>query len=154
MEIFRLLVLIVSINSNCSGFILSDGFVVTAGHCPIEGTANGKSYTVVKRDEETDIMLLKTEVKGKAKFANAVLGEEVTVLGYGGDMIRILTKGHVASVHNGYLLLDITIFKGESGSAVYNKRGKVVGMVVSGVSDGHYNLTVAVPSRVIEGFVK
>ena len=151
---FKLVVLIVSLNSNCTGFILSDGFVVTAAHCPKEGTANGNKFVFVKADTKLDVMLLKTPVKGKAKFAYTQLGEEVSVLGYSGSELQMLTKGHVASFQGDYILLDITVFKGESGSAVFNKRGEIVAMVVGGVSDGHMNLVVALSSAKIRGFVK
>ena len=153
MRIFELLVLVVSLTQSCSGFILKDGYVLTASHCPREGTANGKEILFVKADEAKDILLLKADVKGKISFANAKLGEEVFVAGHFMDL-KLLTKGHVSALSGDYIILDLTTFKGESGSAVYNRSGKVVGMVVGGLTDGQMFLTVAVSSKTLKEFLK
>ena len=151
-EAFRLLVLLISLN-NCSGFILNDNQVLTAGHCSEESIINGMPIKPIKVNKWLDVMLVKAQVKGKAKFADAKLGEAIYIVGFTGDL-RILTRGHVAGFKDEYLYLDILTLKGESGAAVYNLKGQVVGMVVGGLSDGYTSLTVALSTKSIKEFLK
>ena len=109
--------------------VRSDGLILTAAHVlPDDDTIyisiNNKNYTakVVYRDDKKDFALVKVEDKNMpfAKIStNYNKGDVVKVAGFSGEIIYIYDD----------LYLDMKIKRGDSGSAVFNSKGEVVGVV-------------------------
>ena len=56
-------------------------------------------------------------------------GDTVFMFGNPGMLRGILRRGYVSGEGGGLIVTDINIGKGDSGSAVFNERGQVVGIV-------------------------
>lgn len=130
---------------HCSGTAVAPQVVLTATHC-FNGeltrlTVNGQEVSVTKRlDDGADHTLV---VLDKPVFKHHVgvdvrrlrMGEEASMLGNPGPFKAMFRRGLVSGVDNletpvpGVALLDIQIFGGDSGSGVFDARGRLVGVV-------------------------
>lgn len=133
-----------------SGVIVHhDGYVLTAHHV----IANAKRITIVTPgefrapailvsvDAEHDLALLKVETVGLSEaplgYAGAVkLDQEVIAVGYQfGLRETTITRGHVAAVRTRgvqrVFQVDAAVNPGNSGGAVFNRQGEVVGILTT-----------------------
>lgn len=133
-----------------SGVIVHhDGYVLTAHHV----IANAKRITIVTPgefrapavlvsvDAEHDLALLKVETVGLSEaplgYAGAVkLDQEVIAVGYQfGLRETTITRGHVAAVRTRgvqrVFQVDAAVNPGNSGGAVFNRHGEVVGILTT-----------------------
>ncbi len=166
-----------------SGFLVdASGFVLTAGHVAMAKgnrvsarAANGRIYsgTVVEIRPESDMALIKLKgYLGKAvtPVADNCVARGSTVFSLGkphaqGDTARI---GQLEAMHFGRavqygkfgyadaMVLHMNTQKGESGGPLFDERGRLIGMVVSTLSDGNglpLNLAHAVPATSLAGFL-
>ena len=136
-----------------SGVIISeDGYIVTNNHV-IDGAneisvtlKSGKDYkaTLVGTDEKTDIAVLKINASGltPATFGDSdsvVVGEQIVVIGnplgsLGGSVTTgiISATGREIEVENmtmTLLQIDAAVNPGNSGGALFNLNGELVGVV-------------------------
>lgn len=126
-----------------SGFILRDGYVMTAAHLWHKKGVQvyksphkwDKDYEVAKEvyyDKDDDLMILKVPwVKGSVSFApyKPSLGEEVYNLGFtSGDPMMFVGRVAYHNYAKRTIELDIGSSLGASGSAIFNRKGEVVGM--------------------------
>lgn len=146
-----------------SGVVLNDdGYIVTNAHVlDAEGyhdvhTADGKIYsaTIVGRDAKTDIAVLKVNsstlvpaVLGDSD--EVVVGEEVVAIGNPAGLTGTVTNGIVSAV-NREIRSDTTGFEmnciqtnaaispGNSGGALVNMYGQVIGITSSKYVSGFY----------------
>lgn len=145
-----------SLAGSGSGIILSeDGFIVTNHHV-IEGADKiavtlysesgmneNDSYvaTLVGSDSTTDIALLKINATGlpKASFINSddvLVGETVYAIGNPGgiELSTSITQGLVSGLNRyigsfGYIQTDVAVNPGNSGGALVNVHGQVIGII-------------------------
>ena len=133
-----------------SGVIVHhDGYVLTAHHV----VANAKRITIVTPgefrapavlvsvDAEHDLALLKVETVGLSEaplgYAGAVkLDQEVIAVGFQfGLRETTITRGHVAAVRTRgvqrVFQVDAAVNPGNSGGAVFNRQGEVVGILTT-----------------------
>ncbi|MBS0170265.1 MAG: SUMF1/EgtB/PvdO family nonheme iron enzyme [Nitrospira sp.] len=133
-----------------SGVIVHhDGYVLTAHHV----IANAKRITIVTPgefrapailvsvDAEHDLALLKVETVGLSEaplgYAGAVkLDQEVIAVGFQfGLRETTITRGHVAAVRTRgvqrVFQVDAAVNPGNSGGAVFNRQGEVVGILTT-----------------------
>lgn len=166
-----------------SGVIIrEDGYIVTnnhvvAGATEIEVTLNNnKSYsaTIIGTDPATDIALIKVDAKGlpTVKFADSDqlrLGEWVLAIGspLGEELRSTITAGIVSakgrSMPNydgefkieSFIQTDAAVNPGNSGGALVNKAGELVGINTAIVSTtGSYTgYAFAVPSNIVSKVV-
>ena len=132
-------VLIVTGNDHAgTGFVYKDGYILTAAHLYHKklylGKKDGPKLEVVKRDEKLDLMILKGDVKGSVKFADAVLDGETLTESYTLGFLTII-HGRVCAIFENGILLDSNLMHGSSGAPVF-QNGKVIGLVSRFVVDG------------------
>jgi len=92
-----------------------------------------------------------------------VLGEEVFIIGasFGKEQFPSVTKGIVSCVgfnipvfgDKMLLKVDAASCPGNSGSPVFNKDGKVVGILVGGYN-GADDMSICIPSNIIEAVIE
>lgn len=161
-----------------SGVIIRpDGYIVTNNHVienasKVEVTLNNnKTYeaTVVGTDAATDVALIKIEADGLPyiEFAdsdNLRLGEWVIAIGSPYDLRSTITAGIVSakgrSIPNyegefkieSFIQTDAAVNPGNSGGALVNKDGKLVGVNTAIISQtGSYTgYSFAVPSNIVK----
>ena len=123
-------------DGTCSGTAIAPHAILTATHCFDGPTVKLSGLIVRKRiDDGDDHTLL---VVGQTFGAHAELapmpdlGKSVHILGNPGDLRGIYASGTVAGDFDGDTLLNLPIYYGDSGAAVLDDAGHVVG-VISGI---------------------
>lgn len=161
-----------------SGVIIRpDGYIVTNNHVVENATKveitlnNNKTYpaTIIGTDPATDVALLKIDAEGlpSVEFAdsdNLRLGEWVLAIGSPYDLRSTITAGIVSakgrSIPNydgkfkieSFIQTDAAVNPGNSGGALVNKEGKLVGVNTAIISQtGSYTgYSFAVPSNIVK----
>ena len=167
-----------------SGFILSaDGYLLTNYHViesasSIKATLyNGKSYdaTLIGYDESNDIAVLKIDAEGLTPVTlgdsdNLNVGDEVIAIGNPlGELTFSLTSGSVSALNREVTLssnvtmnliqTDCAINSGNSGGALFNLYGEVVGITnakfsgSSGSGASIDNIGFAIPINSVRSIV-
>lgn len=149
-----------------SGIILSaDGYILTNAHV-IDGakeikisTNSGDQYEakVVGIDKKSDAAVIKVEPKTPLTAAEigdsdtAVIGEMVAVIGSAGHFENSITFGYISAldreVETTYsssgklncIQTDAALNPGNSGGALVNMYGQVIGLSVGGMSHEYYD---------------
>ncbi len=163
-----------------SGVIISsDGYIVTNNHV-IENNShievvlnNEKSYTaeLIGTDPETDIALLKIEEKGLPflKYGNSDLleiGDWVLAVGNPFNLTSTVTAGIVSAkarnlgMNNrsveSFIQTDAAVNPGNSGGALVNTRGELVGInsMIYSRNGGYMGYSFAIPINIVDKIVK
>lgn len=152
-----------------SGFVISeDGYIITNYHV-IEGASNimvsfidGKSYDgkLVGGDPENDLAVLKIDATGLTPVVVGssdalVVGDQVFAIGNPlGELTYSLTGGYVSALNRNvtmsdgrrmnYIQTDTAINSGNSGGALFNIYGQVVGIVSAKLSSGSSSSSASV----------
>lgn len=141
----------------CSGsFIDGTGDVLTAGHCAADAasidvvTYDGRTYqaTIVATSTAHDIALLHIDRRNTEYFklaTSASRGEKIFILGSPLAISNSLSTGIIAKLDGDVNLVDCGALPGNSGSAVYNDKQELVGVLTAGFVVGmgvtHLNVT-------------
>ena len=152
-----------------SGFIISeDGYVITNYHV-IEGsrslkvsTFDGETYEakIVGGDEDNDIAVLKIEAEGLTPVVfgdsgNMNVGDTVIAIGNPlGELTFSLTQGVVSALNRditfsdggrmSLIQTDCAINSGNSGGALFNLYGEVIGITNAKYSSSSYTSTASI----------
>jgi len=137
-----------------SGVFIDDDLILTAGHVVDEAEEiivvwpNGKEHKAVGwyKEPEADlgIIYIRTlEREPRAKFDDAVLGEDVWTLGNPLGIYPVLTKGIVSVINapDGYwgqknmIVTDCPVHPGNSGSPLFDASNNILGICSWGYSD-------------------
>ncbi|MCL4122687.1 UNVERIFIED_CONTAM: hypothetical protein GTU68_046586 [Idotea baltica] len=164
-----------------SGVIISpDGYIITNNHVirgakEIEITLNSqKSYVaeVIGADESTDIALLKVEAEGLpfvaiANSDNVKVGEWVLAVGNPFNLTSTVTAGIVSAkarninisggkMVESFIQTDAAVNPGNSGGALVNVRGELVGIntAISSRTGSYVGYSFAVPSNIAKKVVE
>ena len=162
-----------------SGVIISeDGFIVTNNHViqnasELEVTLNdNRTYkaTLVGTDSKMDIALLKIEADEKLPFAifgdsdDIKVGEWVLAVGNPYNLTSTVTAGIVSAKardlsNNGiqsFIQTDAAVNPGNSGGALVNTRGELVGIntMISSQTGSYVGYSFAVPSNITRKIVE
>ena len=167
-----------------SGFIISaDGYILTNFHVIEDSSSisvslyNGKSYdaTLVGYDESNDIAVLKIEAEGLTPVVlgdsdNLNVGDSVVAIGNPlGELTFTLTCGTVSAkdrevtfsgnITMNLLQTDCAINSGNSGGALFNLYGEVIGVTNAKYSSSSTgasidNIGFAIPINSVEGIVE
>ena len=168
-----------------SGFIISDdGYILTNFHVIEDSSSisvsmyNGDSYdaTLIGYDESNDIAVLKIDAEGLAPVilgdsGNLNVGDSVVAIGNPlGELTFTLTSGAISAkdrevtfsgnVTMNLLQTDCAINSGNSGGALFNLYGEVIGVTnakyssSSGSEASIDNIGFAIPINSIMGIVE
>ena len=167
-----------------SGFIISeDGYIITNHHVIEDSNSisvamyDGTEYDakLVGYDESNDLAVLKVEATGLqpvilGKSGNMHVGDDVVAIGNPlGELTFSLTKGTVSALNrdvtmsNGITMsliqTDCAINSGNSGGALFNMYGEVVGITNAKYSSSSYgeasidNIGFAIPIDDVRGII-
>lgn len=153
---------------NGSGFVIAPGLVATAAHV-VDGASSislapegGSTVdaTVVGSDSGEDLALLRADGALKAKAlrfhsgSDMPIGRDVIALGYPLGLPFTATRGAITgrdrdldiegTSYTGLFQTDAAVNPGNSGGAIINQRGDVVGVVVAG-GEGYEGIGFGVP---------
>lgn len=149
-----------------SGVFIGESQIVTANHVvrSAEKTKIGIDGeeiigNVVKRNVTLDMALI--EVQGKHKYAklrlNPKLGERVYVVSApGGYYEDIVVFGRIAGITEKWLIVDAKIVAGSSGGGIFDRRGRLLGMVKNSYGSSYKGdfMLFAVPTKTIIKFLE
>ena len=164
-----------------SGVIIrEDGYIVTNNHV-VDGATevkvtlnNNKTYdaTVIGTDEATDVALIKIDAEDlpTVKFAdsdNLRLGEWVLAIGSPYGLTSTITAGIVSAkgrsmAQSGefkiesFIQTDAAVNPGNSGGALVNKAGELVGIntMIYSQTGSYSGYSFAVPSNIVKKIVE
>jgi len=149
-----------------SGVFIGESMIITANHVvrftdkPALRIDGKKAIgSIMKRHVTLDMALIKVE--GKHEYAklrlNPKLGERVYVISApGGYYEDIVVFGRIAGITEKWLLVDAKVIAGSSGGGVFDRRGRLLGIVRSGYGStrmGDWLLT-AIPAKTIKMFLE
>ncbi|MFV8344979.1 trypsin-like peptidase domain-containing protein [Flavobacterium sp. ZB4P13] len=162
-----------------SGVIISeDGYIVTNNHVikgasEIEITLNNKKSYVAKligTDSKMDIALLKIDAEEKLPytvFANSdsvKIGEWVLAVGNPYNLTSTVTAGIVSakardldtSGIQSFIQTDAAVNPGNSGGALVNTRGELIGIntMISSMTGSYVGYSFAVPSNIARKIIE
>jgi len=155
---------------NDEGYILTNYHVVNTGSIWVDfqdGDDSNSKFLHMKAklidfDENEDIALIKVEnlsLDGYIKFApvNSIkLGEPVVSIGSSQGLINTLSFGHVTALrpyNDGNIIqTDAAISAGNSGGALLNKKGQLIGITSFKITGGE-NLNFAISNEKLMHFL-
>lgn len=166
--------------STGSGVVISeDGYIVTNNHVidnadELTVTLNNqKSYKarVIGFDKKTDIALLKIEAKEKLDYIpfgdsnNIKIGEWVLAVGNPYNLTSTVTAGIISAKSRdldgdqniqSFLQTDAVVNPGNSGGALVNTRGELIGIntAISSRTGSYIGYSFAVPSNTTQKIVQ
>ncbi len=117
------------------------------------GNGNGDDLAIIKLDSvPKDAHILRFD-----NFENVRIGERVFVignsLGYGTCMTNGIVSDKKRDVNGKMLMMtDCAVNGGNSGGPIFNDRGLVIGVIVSGISDAE-GMNFAIPADTVMGFL-
>jgi hypothetical protein len=151
-----------------SGFFIAPNLVATNLHVmkrASKGYVKSVSKDVIYKITNVQAFSLKRDIcvlyladaKGMplpSSEDEAVVGQDILVAGNPEGLEATFSKGIISAIRAGagLLQIDAPISPGSSGGPVVNKRGEVIGLAVSSLTEGQ-NLNFAVPIRVFDGHV-
>lgn len=142
----------------CSGTIVGPRELLTASHCfdsAVLITVNDEPVTVITfRTDGADHTLLTLDKRFEkwAKVSKSPMAQGDSLFMYGNprggrDFYR---RGYVIAVQE-FAILDMMVGEGDSGAAVFNERGEVVGVLSAYGLNGHMKVALVRPFA--EGFL-
>jgi len=130
-----------------SGVFIDDDLILTAGHMIKNAEdvwiiwSDGRRHKAVNWYEESEadlgIIYIRTiEKESKAKFDNAIVGEEVWILGNPFGVFPVLAKGIVSAINmpdnyshqKNMIITDCAANAGNSGCPLFDKDGNILGI--------------------------
>ncbi len=154
--------------ASCSAVVIhaDAGYVVTAAHCvPTAEHASiivaGRHAEVARVNRVLDLAVLRTKLNGAASIALAPAmpgaGHPVAIIGYPFGAQSITTQlGSVANAkgRDGYAWVDGAVLPGDSGGAVVDNRGRLVGVSSGYLAAGAAHIGLIVPLETVRDFVE
>lgn len=152
----------------CSAVVINEsGYVLTAAHCIPEKqtfdlTVNGRTASVTRVNRLLDMAVVRFHRKHEKALQLApeapVKAAEVALLGYpfGSETFHVQV-GIVSAPFSRdckCLMLNVDVLPGDSGGAVVDNQGRLVGLTTAVYYSGPSHLAAAVPIEAIRDFVE
>ena len=124
-------------DGTCSGTLVAHNQVLSASHCFQSGrllTVNQVPVNVIQYQHDGKdhaLLTLDTTFPSYApvNFGGMAQGERVFMYGNPSGQNDMLRRGYVAGTVAQGTLLDLPVSQGDSGAAIFNERGEVVGVL-------------------------
>lgn len=117
-------------DGTCSGTAIAPHAILTATHC-FTGKLSG--LTVVRRMDDGDdhtLLVVTQTFRARAEIAPIPeRGATVHIFGNPGELRGLYASGTVAGSYQADTLLELPIFYGDSGAAVLDAQGRIVGVI-------------------------
>lgn len=155
----------------CSGVVIdrARGFVLTAAHCVAKPAREDAAITVNKRHAELvrvntllDLAVVKTALRSEEQIELAAItppiGTDVAVVGYAfGDRKLIAQFGRIAQALNddtNLIFINADVMGGDSGGALIDVQGRLVGITSAVYFSGPGHLGAAVRIEDVREFAE
>lgn len=154
----------------CSGVVLNAeaGFLLTAAHCIIAEpkdlsiTVNGRHAEVARVNRLLDLAVLRFRVKDEQAMelapSSPPMGSEVAIMGFNFGVEKLAVQfGRVSQSYNDEtktIWIDGTMIPGQSGGAVVDAEGRLIGMTSRSYYSGASEIGAAIPVEQIADFVE
>lgn len=141
------------LGSHCTGTKIARHTLLIAAHCvndyPGMVIVDGMPANVVRThmdggDQariELDLTFDSFATVGKPP----AIGDRIFIIGNPGELREILRRGYVAGSHREWLVADLNDWYGDSGSAVFNERGEVVGTIYGAYTENIFKIGLIQP---------
>ena len=144
-----------------TGVILKKGFVLTNFHVlhTYSGVkVDGKEACIVKADPKNDLLLLAVETDDVPTLFPAHVitqDDKIVVIGNPLGHKEMILHGRITDIADNKIYIDAHVFFGSSGSAVYNEKGELVGLVrgIEGEEDDGFPYGVVIPVDIVLRFL-
>lgn len=158
------------IAGSCSGVLIKDGVLLTAGHCKFPYIqVNGKVAQVLTFDEKKDLLLLAVDAHCPCvpiSQGSIYRQQKVYTFGYPfGRLLgytKVLTEGTIQGIVlsssevpeiEGHMLSTLSVAPGNSGGGIFTFEGNKL-VVVSVVSKAALHLSVSPTLYMVQTFTK
>lgn len=157
------IVLIATDTKYGSGIVIKEDLILTNFHVVYDAkeatvtTVNGKEIDVegiVVYDEAKDLAVIKTASPLNIEPVNiespkeSVKGEKIITIGSPEGLINTVSEGIISGfrpIDNiEYIQITAPITHGSSGGALFNLKGKVIGVTSAGYSEGNLNFAISI----------
>jgi S1-C subfamily serine protease len=149
----------------CSAVVYAPGKALTAAHCVDHSNADftlaGRHATVIEQNRGLDIATMKFKPKDEVPIVLATsvpkAGREVAMIGFAFGKPDLHAQfGRVANSRDqdGYTVLNMDTIFGDSGGAVIDRKGQLVGIVSAIYANGPAHLGLAVPIDTVRDFIE
>lgn len=124
-------------DGHCTGTKLGRHTLLIAAHCVntypgavlVDGVPTNISRTHLDGGDQARIEVEITFDSWAVIGKPAGMGDRIFFFGNPAILRDVLRRGYIAGERDGLLIADITVGHGDSGSAVFNDRGEVIGVV-------------------------
>lgn len=138
-------------NGVCSGTATGPNEVTTASHCLGARllTVNGERATLLtSRKVGKDVTLIYVDRRNQRwsqwRDTPPVQGERIRYYGNPLGMADMYREGYIAGTHKGEWLADVEIAPGDSGAAVFDSQGRIIGVVSAFGVSGPFRMAIVV----------
>lgn len=139
----------------CSGTAIARTVILSAGHCFVKDAGKFKvngvngAYKVIANDGKDHVLVRITQPQerlARLGLDRPKQGDQVRTWGNPNGLEDVFRVGRVAHVaKDGALVIDGNLYRGDSGAALFNKRGRVVGVVSGMVQRESFRVGICFP---------
>lgn len=137
----------------CSGTAVGPAVILTASHCvldkPVEIRFRGILYRITTMTHDgNDHVLIRVngDVAPYARKGGAPrVNQDVWIVGNPNGLAQTYRRAYVTKVDATAIYFDCQCWRGDSGAALFDATGRVIGVVSAGDNQGPYSMTVAFP---------